>query len=150
MRFLFLMAFAAAALPAQNSFRPPAIPLIVHDPYFSVWSMADKLTDENTRHWTGSEQPLGSMVRIDGKAFRLMGQDRTTTAVMTQESVEVLPTRTIYKFSGGGVRVELTFLTPAIASDLEILARPVTYVIWTAQSSDGNAHQVEVYFDASA
>lgn len=151
MRLLAVAGFLTLSLFAQPpSFRPPAVPLIVHDPYFSVWSMADKLTDENTKHWTGTEQPLTSLVRVDGETFRIMGRDRSDTPAMIQKNLQVLPTRTIYTFEGSGIRVEFTFLTPAIASDLEVLSRPVTYIVWTIHSIDGRRHQVEVYLDASA
>ena len=145
---LSILCVAFAQAPA--GFRPPAVPLVTHDPYFSVWSMADHLTDENTKHWTVTEQPLGSLVRIDGKTFRLMGRDPRDTPALPQQSVEVLPTRTIYNFAGSGVRLTLTFLTPALPQDLEILSRPLTYIVWGVTSTDGAQHNVSLYFDAAA
>ena len=41
-------------------------------------------------------------------------------------------------------------MTAALPDDLDLLSRPVTYVIWSAQSADGKSHDVSVYFDASA
>jgi hypothetical protein len=112
--------------------------------------MADRLTDENTKHWTGTEQPLTSLVRVDGHTFRLMGRDPRDLPALAQKSVEVLPTRTIYDFEGSGVNVTLTFLTPALPQDLDILSRPLSYVVWKVTSTDGAQHNVSFYFDASA
>ena len=147
---LSLLAFLCLTAFAQQAFRPPAVPLIAHDPYFSVWSMADKLTDENTKHWTGTDQAITSLVRIDGQTFRIMGRDPRALPALPQQKVEVLPTRTIYGFEGAGIRLKLTFLTPALPKDLEALSRPVTYLVWEATSADGKGHEVQVYFDASA
>ena len=152
--FILLLAFfsTAAAQPKalpESPLRPPAVPLVVHDPYFSVWSMADRLTDENTKHWTGTEQPLASLIRIDGQTFRLMGRDPRTTPALAQQSVEVLPTRTIYQFEGAGIHVNLTFLTPALPRDLDVLSRPLSYIVWNVNATDGKPHEVAIYFDAS-
>jgi hypothetical protein len=73
----FLFSLAAGPLRAQN-LRPPAYPLITHDPYFSVWSMTDKLTDSPTRHWTGKTQSLEGILRVDGKAYQFLGAVPTT------------------------------------------------------------------------
>jgi hypothetical protein len=133
---------------AQN--RPPATPLVTHDPYFSLWSTTDHLTDSPTKHWTGHAQPLTSLVRIDGKAFRVMGNDPRNVPALPQTAMQLTPTHTRYTFAGSGVEIELSFFTPAFLDDLDLLSRPVTYLTWTAHSTDGATHQVDVMLDATA
>ena len=128
--------------------RPPATPLITHDPYFSIWSASDKLTDSDTTHWTGAPQPIAGIARIDGKAFRFMGRHPDAIPAMEQPGSSITPTHTRYQFRQSGVTLELTFFTPAIMSDLDVLSRPVTYLTWSVQATDGAAHRVSVLLDA--
>jgi hypothetical protein len=145
-----VLACCLSSLAAQPKLRPPAVPLVAHDPYFSIWSMADRLTDEPARHWTGTEQQLAGLIRIDGQALRFMGAGRGAASAMKQTDLEVTPTRTRYTFEAGGVRLVLTFLTPALLSDLEVLSRPLTYVVADVAAVDGKQHRVSLYLDASA
>lgn len=146
----FSLTGALVAVAAKAPLRPPAVPLVAHDPYFSIWSPADKLTDADTTHWTGKPHRLTSLVRIDGKAFRLMGKEPADVPALPQTNLEVLPTRTIYTFEGAGVRLTLTFMTPALPDDLEVLARPVTYVTYDLVARDGNQHNFDVELSVSA
>ncbi len=153
---LLPLALCATALPllAQTASQtPPAVrypstPLITHNPYFSVWSDTDDLTASNTVHWTGKPQPLAGLLRIDGKTMRFMGQSPRELPAMQQIAHLVTPTHTRYSFTGSGVQLDLTFFTPTILSDLDILSRPVTYVSFTVKSVDGATHNdVSVLFD---
>jgi hypothetical protein len=146
---LFVCLPLHAAEEAVKPLRPPAVPLVACDPYFSIWSPADKLTDATTIHWTGKQQPLTSIALIDGKPYRLMGTEPKKVPPLPQTSVDVLPTSTVYRFEGAGIRLKLTFTTPALPDDVAILSRPVTYITWEVRSSDNATHDVEVYFDSS-
>ena len=142
---LFYLLAGLAADSAASQQRPPAVPLIAHDPYFSVWSMADKLTDQTTRHWTGREQPIVGLARIDGKTWRFMGEEPREVPAMEQTSLAVTPTHTIYQFQASGVDLKVAFFTPAFPKDLDILSRPVTYLTVTA-SGQGD-HDLSVLID---
>src|SRR6187402_53485 len=140
---------SVCSVVAQNE-RAPATPLIAFDPYFSVWSMADKLTDQPTKHWTGTEQPMRGLLRVDGKVYRWMGRDPRDAAAMEQKSLTIAPLHTIYTFEAGGVRLTATFLTPSIPTDVDLLAQPVTYLSWKVASTDGQRHSTEIYLGIDA
>lgn len=293
----YVLLFFCQLAVAQN-LRAPAYPLITHDPYFSIWSTTDTLNASPTKHWTGSDQALLGMVKVDGVVYRFLGAEEqgyktvlpasdekaydvkytetepaadwnkvaftetgwnvgkapisdnsntagttwkskniwvrrtftiagnrsgplflklqhdddvevylngtsvferkgwtgkfiyiplekgmlktgsnvlaihvantaggawldagivekplvpqvTTLKLATQQSVKVTATQTIYEFGCGKVDVALTFTSPLLPSDLDLLSRPVTYVAVNVHSNDGAQHNVQVYFGAS-
>ena len=139
-----------AQSPPLETLRPPSVPLVAHDPYFSIWSGDNDLAGSPTRHWTGQPHTLTALVRVDGESFRLMGVLPDGTPALPQTGLQVLPTRTIYQFANGKVGVTLTFTTPALPDDLAVLSRPVTYITFAVRSLDGAAHSVQIYDDAGA
>ena len=139
-----LLAVATTAHAAPAPFRPPAVPLIASDPFMSIWSESDTLNGSPTRHWTQSVVPLTSLIRIDGKTFRLMGDAPRQLPAFPQTGVRVLPTRSIYDFEDTGVHVTLTFMTPSLPTDIDVLSRPITYLTWDVRATDGQKHTVSV------
>ena len=130
--------------------RPPAVPLVTHDPYFSIWSMSDELNAGPTRHWTGKVQRLTGLVRIDGNVFRWMGDAPRSVAALPQTGLTVTPTRTVYQFAGQGVSLQVDFLSPLLPSDPDVMSRPVTYITMTVRSKDATPHSVQLLFAADA
>ena len=141
------------ATRAADPLRAPAYPLIANDPYFSVWSFSDRLTDSFPVHWTGKINALVSLARVDGRNFRIMGTpaiDGQSPEPMTQKSVTVRATNTTYVFEDAGVEITLTFTNPNLPDDLMLLSRPATYLTWRVRATDGKEHAVKLYFDATA
>lgn len=145
---LAAVASTGIAKAAAQPLRPPAVPLVACDPYFSIWSCADTLNGDVTRHWTRRPNPLTSLVRIDGRTYRLMGNEPKDLSALQQTALSVFPTRTIYTFEGEGIRVDMTFLQPALPEDIDLMSRPVTYLTWQCRSTDQKPHEISIYFDA--
>ena len=132
--------------------RLPAYPLITHDPYFSIWSFSDEASSSETRHWTGANNPLLGLVRIDGEIYRFLGGDKDSpTPLMSAEQqwVSVNATQTRYQFVCGGVDLSLTFTSPLLLNDLSLLSRPVSYISFRLRSNDGQEHRAQLYFGVS-
>jgi len=145
------------------SLRAPATPLVIHDPYFSIWSAADRLTSVPTTHWSATPlwvagdldvdhpQPLNGLVHVDQKNYRFLGYGygRDGVAAMEEVGRQITPTRTIVVMRCPEIDLTITFLTPAFPNEMRIMARPITYLSWEVKSHDGSPHHVALYLDAS-
>lgn len=148
----FLGCVAVATIAQQNPavvLRAPSTPLVVHDPYFSLWSNTDRLTDGPARHWTGVPQELNGLVRVDQKTYRFLGDAAGRIPALEETNRQITPTRTVVTLQSPEIELRVTFLTPAFPDDLRIMARPITYLVWDVKSRDGAKHDVALYLDAS-
>jgi hypothetical protein len=135
--------------PPTSPVRPPAVPLIVRGPYINTWQASDSAPGTWPTFWNGNVKAITGIARIDGTAYTFFGAPQNIGAPMRQTQLEVTPTQSRYAFSAGGATVYVTFLSPVEATDLRRLSIPFSYIFVQAQSSDGNAHTVSVYFDIS-
>jgi hypothetical protein len=157
--WLSTAASAAPAGPAAlagtfTPIRPPATPLLVRSPYLSTWQAADNLAGAWSTFWTGHVTAMCGIARVDGTPYLFAGSPALPSGpaltTMTQTSLVVTGTRSIYTLTGGGVTLTVTFLSPVDPGDLRRQSVPFGYVSIQAASTDGRAHTVDLHFDVSA
>ena len=66
-----------------------------------------------------------------------------------QKNVDINATQTSYSFDCGALNLAVTFTSPLLMSDLNLLSRPVSYVSFKVKANDGKKHNAEVFFGAS-
>jgi hypothetical protein len=135
--------------------KAPAYPLITHNPYFSIWSFTDKLNESTTKHWTGSNQSIIGLIKVDNQVYKFLGKDASASEndkmmQAKQLSVNMSATQTTYQFDCGAVSLNVTFTSPLIITDINILSRPVSYISMKTKSKDGKKHLVQIYVGASS
>ena len=141
----------------MEEFRPTALPLVTVDPYFNIWSFSDRLYDDVPRHWTGKKNAMTGLLRVDGTWFRFLGKIEQSLEnyfaeppALEQKSVEILPTRTRYRFENGSVALSVEFFTPLLMDDWKLMSRPVSYIGYKVETKDGKPHDLCVYLDVGA
>jgi hypothetical protein len=76
--FLFFTFHVSLFTSIAQVKKAPAYPLVVHDPYFSIWSFTDKLNESTTKHWTGKDHSLIGLLSVDGKLYKFLGEPPRT------------------------------------------------------------------------
>jgi len=127
--------------------RAASIPLILHDPYFSIWSSADHLYDADPVHWCGKRQKIRGYLTVDGRTYTFMG-DKEIHECLPQKSVEVTATATEYYFENEAVGLKVRFTSPLLPEDMTLVSRPCTYV--DVKVDKKNAAEVKLDFEVSA
>jgi len=148
---------ATATLAQPAAMDPPARPLFTHDPYFSVWSMSEKLTDDWPRHWSRGTMGMSGLIRVDGKTYRWCGPAGADGGAPDVDVVTysggwggVTLDQTFYNFEAGGVHVIVEFRSQlGLADDPVKASRSVSSITWRATSHDKLPHEVRVYLDLS-
>ena len=133
--------------------RPPAIPLLTIDPYFSVW--AEESVLKNTVHWTGKPNTISGRVFVDGVEYHFLGYNEYTnqqgskTPTMTVEEIQIDAYSTNITYSNEMIRLFVRFTSPLLVDDLYYVSRPVSYCKVSYESIDKHLHSVEVKFTVS-
>lgn len=77
------------------------------------------------------------------------GKDAAVITDARQKNIEFNATQTVYRFTAGKVDLTVTFTSPQLMDNLDVLSRPITYVSTQINSNDGMLHDVQLYFGAS-
>lgn len=107
--------------------RTASVPLILHDPYFSIWSPYDHLYDGDTQHWCGARQQIRGTVTVDDSVYCFMGE-RETHPVMEQIWADISAVSATYHFENEKTGLTVRFTSPLLPDDPLILSRPCTYI----------------------
>lgn len=123
--------------------RAASVPLVTHDPFFSIWSPADHLYDKDPEHWCGAKQTMRGYLIVDGKKYSFLGK-RELNDFLPQKSIDVTATATEYVFENDKVRLKCRFTSPLLPDDMLLVSRPCTYVDLEVEKK--NASEVELEF----
>ena len=76
-------------------------------------------------------------------------QPADKVSVAIQNEVSISATQTMYSFTCGKIDLSVTFTSPLLLNDLDLLSRPVSYITYKVKSNDNRSHAVKISLSAS-
>ena len=86
---------------------------------------------------------------VDFGLFKTATKKRFFEKTAEQKSLNVMATQTKYDFECGPVDLKITFTSPLLTDNLNVLSRPISYITYDVASLDKKTHTVQIYFEAS-
>ncbi len=77
-------------------------------------------------------------------------KEAITLVNAVQKNVNVAATQTTYDFTCGPVDLTVIFTSPLLMDDLDLMARPVSYITTKIKANDGKTHDAKLYIGASS
>ncbi|PRD49067.1 glutaminase [Sphingobacterium haloxyli] len=87
---------------------------------------------------------------LDFDLVNSIASDKSDIAVAKQTSIEIDPTQTTYTFATGTVGLKVIFTSPLLMDNLDLLARPVSYISYEVVATDGKQHDVTIHQEVSS
>ncbi len=92
---------------------------------------------------------VGGAILDAGIVEKVIEKPNPKLQMAVQNSVKLNATQTIYNFTCGKIDLTLTFTSPLLINDLNILARPVSYISAKMKATDNLLHDVRIFLGAS-
>ena len=105
----------------------PAYPLLVKDPFFSLWSNGEELNKSDVIFWTGEKKDVLGVIDIDGLGYTFLGNPAGGQQI-PQTDLKVTAYTTDYTFENDKLVLKVSFVSPLTPDDMMLLSCPVCYV----------------------
>lgn len=114
----------------------PSYPLFVKDPNFSLWSPTDELNAAHPKTWWGETKPAYGFVTTEEGVFCFLGNydEIAPLGVKKAEQIDLNVTSftTDYKFKIGKGVLKVSFVSPLLPTDTDMMSMPVCYMNYRA------------------
>ncbi|KAF8992673.1 hypothetical protein BDQ17DRAFT_1432228 [Cyathus striatus] len=149
--YLSLLIFSLRAQAQYASIPSSSMPMFVKTPYLNAWLPYINATAPGTVspvfyfNWN-----LGytGLIRVDGQTYRWMGSAGSDNIPPAETVVQYIsPTRTVLVMNAGTVQMNVTWLSPIEPDDWIKQSFPFTYYYIDIATSDGMAHDIQLYTD---